>query len=136
MIDTITDFLPSDALFFILYLFGFLFVSVILIFILGRKAKSNVSNKKETKFNLNDIFKIAKNPKSTTKDLAVALIVFKENFKIEDNENKAFEFFEKVLNHKNRNKVLFDYFHNEIMPINKKYKTKLDEIERKALNRD
>ena len=135
MIDKITDFLPSDSLFFIFYLFGFLFVSVILIFILGRKAKNNES-KKETKFNLNDIFKIAKNPKSTTHDLAAALMIFKENFKIEDNESKIFEFFENVLNHKNRNKVLFDYFHNEIVPMNKKYKTKLDEIERKALNRD
>ena len=135
MIDKITDFLPSDSLFFILYLFGFLFVSVILIFILGRKAKNNES-KKETKFNLDDIFKIAKNPKSTPKDLAAALMIFKENFKVEDNESKIFEFFEKVLNHRNRNKVLFDYFHNEIMPMNKKYKTKLDEIERKALNRD
>jgi len=135
MIDKIINFLPSDSLFFILYLFGFLFVSVILIFILGRKAKNNKS-KKETKFNLDDIFKIAKNPKSTPKDLAAALMIFKENFKIEDNESKIFEFFENVLNHKNRNKVLFDYFHNEIMPMNKKYKTKLDEIERKALNRD
>ena len=135
MIDKITDFLPSDSLFFIFYLFGFLFVSVILIFILGRKAKNNES-KKETKFNLDDIFKIAKNPKSTTKDLAAALMIFKENFKIEDNESKIFEFFENVLNHKNRNKTLFDYFHNEIIPMNKKYKIKLDEIERKALNRD
>ena len=135
MIDKITDFLPSDSLFFILYLFGFLFVSVILILILGRKAKNNES-KKETKFNLDDIFKIAKNPKSTSKDLGAALMIFKENFKVEDNENKIFEFFENVLNHKNRNKTLFDYFHNEIIPMNKKYKIKLDEIERKALNRD
>jgi hypothetical protein len=39
-----------------------------------------------------------------------------------------------VLNHKNRNKALFDYFHGKVLPKNLKFKNKLDNNRLKMYN--
>jgi len=139
VIERISDFLisllPKNPLFFLLYLFLFVIVSVLFIFLLSKSKKSKKQEKENKKLTIEDLLKIAKNPKSTTDDLLRVFMLFNENFKIEENEDKAFELFEKTLNHKSKNKALFDFFHGILLPKNIKYKDKLDEIERNALNK-
>jgi len=137
IIDGFLNIIPNQDWFFPVYLFLFLFLSVILIIILSKKAgKKNLSkDNRKKEITINDLLKIASNPKSKNADLLGALILYKDNFKMENDEKKSIEFFEKLLNHKNRNKAIFDYFHGNILPDNLKYKDKLDEIERKALNK-
>ncbi|MEO1923344.1 MAG: hypothetical protein ABGX25_02350 [Nautiliaceae bacterium] len=137
-VDFFLNFLPNQDWFFLVYLFLFFVFSVGLIYLGSKTSNNNISidskgNKKE--LTIDDLLKIASNPKSKTADLLSALMLFNENFKVEQNEKKSIEFFEKVLNHKNRNKAIFDYFHGTVLPSNLKYKNKLDEIERKALNK-
>ena len=102
-----------------------------MIFFIYKKFSKKESNNVK-KLSFDDLLQIVNNPKSTIKDLLFALIYFNENFKVDE---KSFEFFRKCLNHNNRNKVLFDYFHNEIMSKYPEFKNKLDKIEREALNR-
>ncbi|GAB6044687.1 hypothetical protein JCM11957_02850 [Caminibacter profundus] len=139
MIEKISNFfisfIPKSPLFFLLYLFLFVIASVLFIILLSKPKKNKKQEKENKKLTIEDLLKIAKNPKSTTDDLLRVFILFNENFKIEENEDKAFELFEKALNHKSRNKALFDFFHGILLPKNIKYKDKLDEIERKALNK-
>ena len=131
--DFILDFLPKENYFFLLYLFLVFLISTVLIFFIYKKfSKNEKNNNQNKKLSFNDLLKIANNPKSTTKDLLFALIYFNENFKL---DNKSFEFFRKCLNHNNRNKALFDYFHTEIMVKYPKFKDRLDKIEREALNK-
>jgi len=84
---------------------------------------------------IDDLIKIAKNKSSTPKDLLFALLYFSENFKVKQNKEKSIKLFELVLNHKNRNKALFDFFHGKILPDNLEFKDELDKLERKALNK-
>ncbi|WP_456470323.1 hypothetical protein [Caminibacter sp.] len=137
-VDFFLNFLPNQDWFFLVYLFLFVVFSVGLIYIASKTSDNKKEfdikeNKKE--LTLNHLLKIASNPKSKTADLLSALMLFNENFKVEQNEKKSIILFEKILNHKNRSKALFDYFHGTILPANLKYKDKLDEIERKALNK-
>ena len=99
-----------------------------------QKTKSLTSeiNKELT---LDDLLKIANNPNSTTSDLLSALMLFNEKFVVAQDKEKSLMFFEKVLNHKNRNKKMFDYFHGNILPKNITFKDALDELEKKALNK-
>jgi len=133
-VDFILDFLPKEDYFFLLYLFLVFLISTVLIFFIYKKFSKNETknNNQNKKLSFNDLLKIANNPKSTTKDLLFALIYFNENFKL---DNKSFDFFKKCLNHNNRNKVLFDYFHTEIMAKYPEFKDRLDKIEREALNK-
>jgi len=130
-VDFILDFLPKENYFFLLYLFLVFVFSTVLIFFIYKRFSKKKSNSIK-KLSLNDLLKIVDNPNSTTKDLLFTLIYFNENFKV---DNKSFEFFRKCLNHNNRNKALFDYFHNEIVSKYPEFKDKLDKIEREALNR-
>ena len=139
--ETISDFilslLPGNNKFFYLYYLAFIFVfSLFLIFYFSRKSKKskkeNMPQKKE--ITINDLLKIVSSSKSTLKDLLFAINYFIENFSIETDEKLSLEFFKKLLNHKNRQKALFDLFHGKVLPQNLKYKNKLDKIEKEALN--
>ena len=46
------------------------------------------------------------------------------------------KFFRKILNHKNRKKILFDIFHGIILPKNLQYKKELDNLEKEALDNE
>ena len=139
--ETISDFilslLPGNNKFFYLYYLAFIFVfSLFLIFYFSRKSKNskkdNMPQKKE--ITINDLLKIVSSSKSTLKDLLFAINYFIENFSIETDEKLSLEFFKKLLNHKNRQKILFDLFHGKVLPQNLKYKNELDRIEKEALN--
>ena len=129
----IEDLIPSNPLFFLYYLAGVTLISLLLIYFFSKKAKK--TDKKDTpEITMPLLLKIAKNPKSTQKDLLSALILYNENFSVEKTP-ESLDFFKMVLNHKNRNKALFDYFHGKVLPKNLKFKNKLDRIEKEALNR-
>ena len=136
--DEIWDLFPENPLGYIYYLVFVFLLCLALIFYLAKKYKDenkierNINTEKE--LSMDDLLKIAHNPKSTTKDLLSAFMLYNENFVIEQDKEKSFSFFEKVLNHNNRNKAVFDYFHGSILPKNIRYKDKLDEMEKKALN--
>ena len=135
MIDFILSSLPSSPITFLVYLGLVSVISILIILLLSKKEKKEKTPKKN-QITIDDLIKIAKNKNSTLRDLEFAMNYFLSNFKIEDNEKKSFEFFRLVLNHKNRAKSLFDIFHGKILPANLKYKNILDELEKKALNRD
>ncbi|WP_457559981.1 hypothetical protein [Caminibacter sp.] len=132
--DIIEDLLPSSPFFYLVYLVGITLFGLLLIYLISKlnKPASN-ENKPDKKLTINDLIKIAKNPNSTQKDLLFALMAFNENFSVESNKNRSFELFKLVLNHKNRNKALFDYFHGNILPKNLKFKNELDKLEKEAL---
>ncbi len=132
--DFLISLLPSSVYTFLVYLLIVTLFSISLIFILAiknRKKKQKI--KKE--ITIDDLLKIANNQKSTTKDLIFALNYFLNNFKVNNNEKKSFEFFKRILNHKNRSKEIFDIFHGKILPANLEYKNELDQLEKKALNK-
>ena len=136
--ETISDFilslLPGNNKFFYLYYLAFIFIfSLFLIFYFSRKVKKK-PEKKETEITMKDLLKISSSSKSTTKDLLFAINYFAENFSVETDEKSSFAFFKKLLNHKNRQKVLFDVFHGNVLPKNLKYKLELNNIEKEALN--
>ena len=139
MIEKISDFilnlLPGNNLFFIYYLaFIFLF-SLLIIFYFSKRSKNKKNNQSTPKeITLKDLLNIASNDKSTSKDLIFAINYFAENFKVNKDEKASMEFFKKILNHKNRNKKLFEIFHGVILPHNLKYKNELNKIEKEALN--
>jgi hypothetical protein len=134
--DGIWDISPNSPLAFIIYLFLITVFCIVLIFYFAKKSKkkASVQNKSKKELTLGDLLKIANNPKSTTADLLTALMLFNDKFVVAQDKEKSLEFFEKVLNHKNRSKKLFDYFHGNILPKNITFKDVLDELEKKALN--
>jgi len=134
--DFIISLLPSSAVTFLIYLASITILSVLAIFYFANKSKKS-SKKTNIKkdLTLDDLIKIAKNEKSTLKDLAFALSYFVEKFKIDDDKKKSFELFKLILNHKNRGKILFDIFHGQLIAANLNYKKELDELEKKALNK-
>jgi len=138
MIENISDFilnlLPGNIFFYIYYLVFIFFLSLLLIFYFSKKAKKKSKTPKQKEITLDDLFKIASSSKSKTDDLLFALNYFAENFSVDMNKNVSIEFLKKILNHKNRQKVLFDIFHGKILPKNLKYKKELDKIEKEALN--
>ncbi len=138
LIDKIEDLFPSTPLAFLIYLGAFSLISVILIFVAAKifnKPKKTTKTPSKKELSIDDLLKIAKNPKSSKVDLITAIELFVQNFKIKDDEKKSFEFFEKLLNHKNRDKKIFDIFHGKVIAANIEYKDRLDKMERKALNK-
>jgi len=103
---------------------------LIAFFLLLKKSKKK-DNKKQLE--LKDLLLIAQNQNSTSDDILLSLKLFNENFFIDDNKEMSFEFFNYILNHKNINKEVFQFFHKEIKTKNKNYQKDLDVIERKAL---
>ena len=134
--ETIWDFSPDSPVAFIIYLIVVTLFCILLIIYLKSKQKTKSLtpeiNKKD--LTLDDLLKIANNPRSTTSDLLSALMLFNEKFVVAQDKEKSLTFFEKVLNHKNRHKKMFDYFHGNILPKNITFKDALDELEKKALN--
>ena len=132
--DFIISLLPSEVYTFLIYLLIVTLFSIFLIFILARKNRQKKQNSKK-EITIDDLLKIADNPKSTEKDLIFALNYFLNYFKVKNNEKKSFEFFKKILNHKNRSKEIFNIFHGKILPANLEYKNELDKLEKRALNK-
>jgi len=134
--DFIISLLPSSAVTFLIYLASITILSVLAIFYLAKKSKKSPKKENVKKsLTLDDLIKIAKNENSTLEDLKFTFEYFLNNFKIKDYENESFELFKLVLNHKNRNKILFDTFHGKILPANLEYKDALDKLEKEALNK-
>ena len=135
--DTILDIFPSTPFAFLVYLGIITFVSILIILYFSKKKshKPTKEEKNDNNLTIDSLLKIATNPKSNSKDLLSALVLYNENFKVEDDVKKSLEFFKKVLNHKNRKKAFFDYFHGNILQNNIKFKEELDKIEREALNK-
>jgi hypothetical protein len=134
--DTVWNIFPSTPLAFLAYLGVVTFLSLVIIFYLARKHKNKKpSVQKRKELTVDDLLKIANNPKSTTSDLLAALRLFNENFTVAQDKEKSFELFEKILFHKNRHKKLFDYYHGSILPKNITFKDELDKLEKKALNK-
>ena len=137
--DKILDLFPSTPFAFLIYLGVITFFSILLIFYFSKKkpkkSKKQEKRNDDNKLTIESLLEIANNPKSNSQDLLSALVLYNENFKVEDDVKKSFEFFKKVLNHKNRKKAFFDYFHGNIIPNNIKFKNELDKIEKEALNK-
>ena len=136
--EGIWDISPDSPLAFVVYLFLITVFCIILIFYFAKKFKNkpkSTDNIPKKEITLNDLLKIANNPKSSTADLLSALMLFNDKFVVAQDKNKSIEFFEKVLNHTNRHKKLFDYFHGSILPKNITFKDELDKLEKKALNK-
>ncbi len=136
IVDFLLNDIPSKSYFYLIYLLIITFFSFFLIFYFSKKAKKTKNFNKSKKLTLEDLLKIAKNSKSNTKDLLFALVYFSETFKVKQNKDKSIKLFKLILNHKNRNKSLFDFFHGNILPANLEFKDELDKLEREALNRE
>ncbi len=134
IIDFVLSNIPSKSYFYLIYILSIFFFSLFLIYFFSKKAQKNNESKK--KLTLSDLIKIAKNEKSSAKDLLFALFYFNDNFKIKSDKKNSMELFRAVLSHKNRNKKMFDYFHENILPKNSEYKDELDKLERSALNKE
>lgn len=136
LIDKIEDLFPQTPLAYLIYLAFFIFFGILMIVMISKLKPSKKEQKNKNKeLTLDDLLEVANNPKSDRADLIVAIELFYQNFKVSQDEKKAFEFFEKVLNHKNRDKNIFNIFHGKILPANIEYKDRLDKLERKALNK-
>ena len=133
--DIILDLLPSTPFAFLVYLGVITLFSVLTIFYFAKKKskKSKKQDKKDDKLTVDSLLKIAANPKSSPKDLLSALMAYNEKFRVKDDIEKSLAFFRYVLNHKNRKKAFFDYFHRKILPKNTKFEDELNEIEKEAL---
>ena len=135
--DKILDIFPSTPFAFLVYLGVITFFGILIIFYFAKKLKeSKKQEKKDDKLTISSLLEIAINPNSSSKDLLSALILYNENFKVEDDVKHSLDFFKKALNHKNRKKAFFDYFHEKILPKNPKFKKQLNEIEKEALNKE
>ncbi|NPA11676.1 MAG: hypothetical protein GXO62_05495 [Epsilonproteobacteria bacterium] len=138
MIDFILDLLPNDDYFYLYYLAGFVVVTSALIIYFAKKfnkpkpKQAPVERPKE--LTLNDLIDMVSNPNASASDLYVALQLYHEKYKVHDDVGNSLTFFKKALNHKNKAKALFDFYHDVIMPANTQYKDQLDKIEREALN--
>jgi len=100
----------------------------------SKPVKKKTTVKKEKTIEFEDLMEIVKNPNTDSNTLLKTLMVFNENFKLDDkNSQKYLIFLSRVLTHKNVNKDIFKYFHKEVKLKNKDYKVELEAIERKAL---
>jgi hypothetical protein len=98
-------------------------------------SKKTEVKKDEKKFDLDDLMDIVKNPNTPSSGVLDALIYFNEDFSIDEkNSKKCFLFLSRALTHPNKNKNIFQYFHKEIKPKNKQFKSELETIESKALS--
>ena len=136
--DGIWDLSPDSPISFIVYLGIITIICVFLIIYLAKKSKKTFqkpSDLKNKEITFADLLRIANSSKSSTADLLVALQLYNEKFNVAQNKEKSIEFFKKVLNHKNKHKSLFNYFHGSILPKNITFKDELDKLEREALNK-
>jgi len=135
--DGVWDLSPNSPLAYIIYLLTITCICVFLIFYFAKKSKKQTKHsiREHKELTLEDLLKIASNPKSSTADLLIALQLFNEKFVIAQNKEKSMDFLKTVLNHKNRHKRLFDYFHGNILPKNITFKDELDKLEKEALNK-
>jgi len=133
--DVVWELFPNSPLAYIVYLFAITVICIFLIFYFAKKSKKNTQSPLNKEITLMDLLKIANNSKSSTTDLLVALQLFNEKFVILQDKEKSMDFLKKVLNHKNRHKTLFDYFHGNILPKNITFKDELDKLEKEALNK-
>jgi hypothetical protein len=134
--DFIENFFPDSPFAFLIFLLSFFLITtffVLIIFKLTKKEKKEIDNKKR-EINIDDLIDIVKNTKSNIKDLVFALEYFNEKFRVREFPDKSFKFFNLLLKHKNRNKILFDIFHNKTVELNQDFKDQLNQIEKEALN--
>jgi hypothetical protein len=134
--DFIENFFPDSPFAFLIYLFLFFLITTMFIFIVYKFSKKEQIAKEKPKkeLTIDDLLKIVKNKNSTLQDLAFALEYFNEKFRVNNFPDKALEFFKSLLTHKNRNKILFDIFHNKTVELNQDFKDQLNQIEKEALN--
>ncbi len=134
--DTVWDLFPNSPVAFLIYLGGFTLFCVLLIFYFAKRSNKKTEKKTEKKeLTIDDLIKIANNPKSGVSDLLAALKLYNGKFVVAMDKEKSIEFLKKVLNHKHREKVLFDYFHGSILPKNITFRDVLDKLEKEALNK-
>ena len=135
--DNIWDFFPSTPLAYLGYLLFITTVCLYIIYKLSKKAKTGKKTDapKKKEFTLDDLLEISENSNSTTAELLSAMLVFQEKYVVAQDKEKSLKFFENILNHKNRHKKVFDYFHGVILPKNITFKDELDKLEKRALNR-
>ena len=118
-----------------------LILTITAFIVIIKKSKKPVKVDKKTEIQqdnenieFDDLMAIVKNPNSTSKDILNALELFNQNYTIDEaNGQKYFIFLSRCLTHKNVNKDVFRYFHNEVKKKNLKYKNELESMERKAL---
>jgi hypothetical protein len=135
--DFIENFFPNTPLAFLVFLFSFFLITTVFVLIIAKlvkKEKKAQKNNIKKDLTINDLIEIAKNKKSNINDLVFALEYFNDKFSVREFPDKAFEFFKMLLIHKNRNKILFDIFHNKTVPLNKDFEGQLNEIEKECLN--
>ena len=119
---------------------GFIVVIIGLIIVLKKSPQKETvtiqkAKLKNDKFDLDDLMDIVKNAGTSSSEVLDALIYFNENFKIDKkNSKKCFLFLSRALTHPNKNKNIFQYFHNEIKPKNINFKNTLESIEKTALS--
>ena len=137
--DFFWDLFPDSPFYYIAYMLFIMAIGLFIIIYFSKKQPKKVTpitpkeDKKEIK--INNLLEIANNPNSSLQDLMAALLMFEQNFKVEDDYKNSMEFFKKLLNHKNANsKKIFQIFHGQILPSNLKYKDELNKIEQEALN--
>jgi hypothetical protein len=134
--DFIENFFPDSPFAFLIFLLSFFLITtffVLIIFKLTKKEKKEIDNKKR-EINIDDLIDIVKNTKSNIKDLVFALEYFNEKFRVREFPDKSFKFFNLLLKHKNRNKILFDIFHNKTVKLNSDFQEQLNKIEKESLN--
>ena len=101
----------------------------------NQKISTNVKqNESKKEIDFQELIKIVSNKNTSSNDVLNALILFNKYFRIDDKHAHDYLIFlSKCLTHKNVNKSIFQYYHNEVKKNNEKYKTELDAIEMKAL---
>jgi hypothetical protein len=110
-------------------------LAVIAVFLFIKKPKQTSKVIPQSKqVSLEDLMDIVKNPNSTKDDILKALKLFNNYFVIDAKDShRYFIFLIKALTHKNVDKEIFNYFHNEIKKRNQKFKRELELLEMKAL---
>jgi hypothetical protein len=137
--DFIEDFFPNSPYAFILFLFLFFLISTLLVLIVAKFVNKNKSFETKTgdvkQLTLDDLIEIVSKEDATSDDLIFAINYFNKDFNVKFSPDKAFTFFKLLLSHKNRNKEIFNLFHNETLKSNKEFESQLNKIERECLNR-
>jgi len=137
--DGVWDFFPDTPLAYIGYMVFIFSLCMLIILYIARKFKTsqkkNIPTNEKKEYTLDELLKIAQNPQTSLSELLSVLLVYNEKFTVKDDVEKSLLFFETVLNHKNRDKKLFDFFHGTVLPKNIMFKDELDALEKKALNK-
>jgi hypothetical protein len=135
--DFIENLFPNTPLAFLIFLFSFFLITTGFILIIAKilKKEKKTVNKNQKELTINNLIEIVDNEESNIKDLVFALEYFNDKFKVKDFPDKSLKFFKLLLTHENRNKILFDIFHNKTINLNKDFKKQLNKIESEALNK-